>query len=87
MEGWVEQNVSVHLKPVEKSWQPTDFLPKPETEGFYDQVKELRERVNNLPDEYFVVLVGDMITEEALPTYTVEQAFQCQPFEGLDRTS
>jgi acyl-[acyl-carrier-protein] desaturase len=22
-----------------------------------------------LPDEYFVVLVGDMITEEALPTY------------------
>ncbi|XP_044498006.1 stearoyl-[acyl-carrier-protein] 9-desaturase 5, chloroplastic-like [Mangifera indica] len=69
LEGWVEQNVSVHLKPVEKSWQPTDFLPKPETEGFYDQVKELRERVNNLPDEYFVVLVGDMITEEALPTY------------------
>ncbi|XP_031266423.1 stearoyl-[acyl-carrier-protein] 9-desaturase, chloroplastic-like isoform X3 [Pistacia vera] len=69
LEGWAEQNVLVHLKPVEKSWQPTDFLPEPETEGFYDQVKELRERVSHLPDEYFVILVGDMITEEALPTY------------------
>lgn len=30
---------------------------------------ELRERTASLPDEYFVVLVGDMITEDALPTY------------------
>ena len=22
-----------------------------------------------MPDDYFVVLVGDMVTEEALPTY------------------
>ena len=29
----------------------------------------MRERTDELPDEYFVVLVGDMITEEALPTY------------------
>ena len=33
------------------------------------QVRELRKRTDNLPDDYFVVLVGDMITEEALPTY------------------
>ena len=33
------------------------------------QVRELRERTDALPDDYFVVLVGDMITEEALPTY------------------
>lgn len=26
-------------------------------------------RTANLPDDYLVVLVGDMITEEALPTY------------------
>ncbi|GFP95611.1 acyl-[acyl-carrier-protein] desaturase chloroplastic [Phtheirospermum japonicum] len=32
-------------------------------------VKELRERAKELPDDYFVVLIGDMITEEALPTY------------------
>ncbi|KAL0388105.1 UNVERIFIED_CONTAM: Stearoyl-[acyl-carrier-protein] 9-desaturase, chloroplastic [Sesamum radiatum] len=35
----------------------------------FDQVKELRERAREIPDDYFVVLVGDMITEEALPTY------------------
>ena len=33
------------------------------------QVRELRKRTDLLPDDYFVVLVGDMITEEALPTY------------------
>ena len=30
---------------------------------------ELRKRTDNLPADYWVVLVGDMITEEALPTY------------------
>ncbi|KAL6328728.1 hypothetical protein AAG906_003414 [Vitis piasezkii] len=52
-----------------KSWQPQDFLPDPVFYGFHEQVKELRERANELPNDYFVVLVGDMITEKALPTY------------------
>jgi hypothetical protein len=33
------------------------------------QVAELQKRAASLPDDYLVVLVGDMITEEALPTY------------------
>lgn len=33
------------------------------------QVRELRARAAELPPDYFVVLVGDMVTEEALPTY------------------
>ncbi|XP_038704439.1 chromatin assembly factor 1 subunit FAS1-like isoform X2 [Tripterygium wilfordii] len=69
LEDWAESNILVHLKPVEKCWQPQDFLPVPESDGFFEQVKELRERAKGLPDDYFVVLVGDMITEEALPTY------------------
>ncbi|KAL8482794.1 hypothetical protein ACS0TY_025720 [Phlomoides rotata] len=69
MEEWAENNLLVHLKPVEKSWQPQDFLPDPASDGFHDEVKELRERAREIPDDYFVVLVGDMITEEALPTY------------------
>ncbi|XP_044466340.1 stearoyl-[acyl-carrier-protein] 9-desaturase, chloroplastic [Mangifera indica] len=69
LEDWAEQNILVHLKPVEKCWQPQDFLPDPASDGFHDQVKELRERAKEIPDDYFVVLVGDMITEEALPTY------------------
>ena len=33
------------------------------------QVTELRKRTADLPDDYFVVLIGDLVTEEALPTY------------------
>ncbi|GAB2229176.1 hypothetical protein Droror1_Dr00023312 [Drosera rotundifolia] len=69
LEPWAEQNLLTILKPVEKSWQPQDFLPDPASEGFHDQLEELRQRTKELPDDYFVVLVGDMITEEALPTY------------------
>lgn len=66
---WARDNVLPLLKPVEKCWQPQDFLPEPSTEGFYDQVQEIRSHANEIPDDYFVCLVGDMITEEALPTY------------------
>ncbi|KAK1379387.1 Acyl-[acyl-carrier-protein] desaturase [Heracleum sosnowskyi] len=69
LEPWAEKNILIHLKPVETCWQPQDFLPDPASDGFDDQVEELRERAKALPDDYFVVLVGDMITEEALPTY------------------
>lgn len=33
------------------------------------QVKEFRAKAKELSDETLVVLVGDMVTEEALPTY------------------
>ncbi|KAE8696298.1 desaturase [Hibiscus syriacus] len=69
LDNWVEKNIHVHLKPVEKSWEPQDFLPDPTSDGFYEQVQELRESAREIPDDYFAVLVGDMITEEALPTY------------------
>lgn len=69
LHDWAKNNVLVHLKQVEKCWQPSDFLPDCASDGFHEQVKELRERCKEIPDEYFVVLVGDMITEEALPTY------------------
>ncbi|XP_020596392.1 stearoyl-[acyl-carrier-protein] 9-desaturase, chloroplastic-like [Phalaenopsis equestris] len=69
LENWANDNILVHLKPVEKCWQPQDFLPDPSAESFHDEVRELRERSKEIPDEFFVVLVGDMITEEALPTY------------------
>lgn len=69
LEGWATENILTYLKPVEESWQPQDFLPDPSSESFHDQVKELQQRSKEIPDDYFVVLVGDMITEEALPTY------------------
>ncbi|KAJ8646190.1 hypothetical protein MRB53_007938 [Persea americana] len=69
MEVWAEQNLLSMLKPVEKSWQPHDFLPDSCSEDFLDRVIELQNRASEIPDHYFVCLVGDMITEEALPTY------------------
>ncbi|XWS23604.1 hypothetical protein CRYUN_Cryun28dG0029000 [Craigia yunnanensis] len=71
LENWATKNVLPLLKPVKECWQPQTFLPDPALplEEFNDQVKALRERTAELGDEYFVVLVGDMITEEALPTY------------------
>jgi len=69
LEEWAEKDILIHLKPVDKSWQPQDFLPDSSSEGFIEQVIELRERSHELPDDYLVCLVGDMITEEALPTY------------------
>jgi len=69
LEDWAESTLLPYLKPVDKCWQPQDYLPDPSSEGFMDEVKELQERAAGLPDDYLVCLVGDMITEEALPTY------------------
>ncbi|KAB2062488.1 hypothetical protein ERO13_A10G144400v2 [Gossypium hirsutum] len=69
LENWVEENLLSLLKPIDNNWQPQDFLPDPTSDGFYDQIQEIQERTKEIPDDYFVVLVGDMITEEALPTY------------------
>ncbi|KAI8539846.1 hypothetical protein RHMOL_Rhmol09G0214900 [Rhododendron molle] len=69
LDKWAEENILIYLKHVEKNWQPSDFLPDSSSEGFDEEVRELRERAKGIPDDYFVVLVGDMITEEALPTY------------------
>ncbi|OMO55981.1 Fatty acid desaturase, type 2 [Corchorus capsularis] len=71
LENWVEENILTRLNDVEKNWQPQDFLPisHESDEQFYEQVKELRERTKEIPDEHLVALVASMITEEALPTY------------------
>uniref|UniRef100_A0A1J3DJ54 Acyl-[acyl-carrier-protein] desaturase n=1 Tax=Noccaea caerulescens TaxID=107243 RepID=A0A1J3DJ54_NOCCA len=71
LDGWATDQILPLLKPVDQCWQPASFLPDPARpfSEFTDQVHELRERTASLPDEYFVVLVGDMITEDALPTY------------------
>ena len=45
------------------------MLPDAAGPDFEDQVRELRARARELPDAYLVALVGDMVTEEALPSY------------------
>jgi len=66
---YIATTVQPLLKPVDKCWQPADFLPASEDPDFIDKVRELRKRAAGLPDDYLVVFTGDMVTEEALPTY------------------
>ncbi|KAL8474363.1 hypothetical protein ACS0TY_030282 [Phlomoides rotata] len=71
LEPWASENVLPLLKPVEQCWQPQQLLPDPAkpVSDFMDEVRALQDRTKELPDEYFVVLVGDMVTEDAVPTY------------------
>ncbi|MES2747176.1 MAG: acyl-ACP desaturase [Bacteroidota bacterium] len=69
LEKNVDSFVDQFLIPVETIWQPSDMLPNSEKESFLEEVKELREIAKDLPYDFWVVLVGDTITEEALPTY------------------
>lgn len=68
------------LETGEKSWQPQDFLPDLAEEGWEDSVKEMRAMAATVPDDLLIVLIGDMVTEEALPTYQT----LLNTFEGCD---
>lgn len=69
LEGYVTESLEKFLKPVEKSWQPADLLPDASQEDFFTKVKLLQESARELPYDFWAVLIGDTITEEALPTY------------------
>lgn len=70
LQGVVEGHLSL-LTPVEQIWQPTDFLPDLVAEDWSERLSLFRETAKCLPDDLLVVLVGNMITEEALPNYAV----------------
>jgi len=69
LDDFAENDLMPLLKDTETNWQPQDFLPNPESDTFLDEVAELRKRATGISDDHLVCLVGDMITEEALPTY------------------
>src|SRR5574341_245271 len=68
LEKFVEKQLCL-LKPVEDCWQPSDILPKLTDPDGVQELHALRERALTLSDEVLVVLVGNLITEEALPSY------------------
>ena len=69
LESKVSTFMDDFLIPADTIWQPTDFLPNSQKDTFFEEVKELRELAKELPYDFWVTLVGDTITEEALPTY------------------
>jgi acyl-[acyl-carrier-protein] desaturase len=69
LEPFVQENLSKFLKPIDSNWQPSDFLPDSREEGFLEKISELQEKAKELPYDFWITLIGDTITEEALPTY------------------
>ncbi len=69
LKDYVGTAVDETLLDPDDCWQPTDFLPDLTKEDAFDQIKSLRERSAGIPDTVITSLVGNMITEEALPSY------------------
>ena len=66
----VQENLSL-LLPIEEAWQPTDYLPDLTALDWQQRLSEFRAPAEQLSDGVLVVLVGDMVAEEALPSYSV----------------
>jgi acyl-[acyl-carrier-protein] desaturase len=67
--GYVDELVDTKMLKPDTCWQPTDFLPDFQSETYLEELTELRSRAANIPNTVIVSLVGNMITEEALPSY------------------
>lgn len=70
MEEIAIEAIDKYLVEAETAWQPSDFLPDMSSPEAMNDIRELQQRAAGLPDGVITSLVGNMITEEALPTYT-----------------
>ncbi len=85
MQDFVRENLQF-LAPIEKAWQPTDYLPDLTAEDWRERVQSFRDPAQSITDELLVVLVGDMVTEEALPSYAVSLNEIAQERHGDSKT-
>jgi acyl-[acyl-carrier-protein] desaturase len=69
LEKKMDTIIDTFLKKIDDNWQPADLLPDSSRDTFYAEIKELQMECKELPYDYLAVLVGDIITEEALPSY------------------
>jgi len=58
-----------YMKPIEDNWQPADLLPDSKEPGFFEKIEEIQTLAKEMSYDLLAVLIGDTITEEALPTY------------------
>ena len=70
LEQIAHEAIDKYLVTAETAWQPSDFLPNMSEPDALEQIRELQQRAAGLPAGVITSLVGNMITEEALPTYT-----------------
>ena len=75
LSGEVEKNLRFLLQP-DKLWMPSqrnegpaEGLPDFSLPDWQDKIRTIQDNAEAVPDAFFVVLVGNMVTEEALPNY------------------
>lgn len=85
MQDFVGERLSL-LTPVDRAWQPTDFLPDLTAEDWAERLARFRESAQGLSDDVLVVLVGNMVTEEALPNYSIRLSNIALDVSGSDDT-
>lgn len=69
MDSFVQNHIHDLLKPIHTNWQPSSFLPDLAEENWTKKIENFRDMAKGLSDELLTALVGNMITEEALPSY------------------
>lgn len=69
LEPFIDEQWPKLLRSTDQLWQPSDFLPDFTSESAAEDLAELQEEASRLPEDILNSLVGDTITEEALPTY------------------
>jgi acyl-[acyl-carrier-protein] desaturase len=69
LDGFVSNAVDTVLVDPDDCWQPSDFLPDFGNPELFDEIKLLQKRAEGIPDTVLTSLIGNMITEEALPSY------------------
>jgi len=79
----------VFLRPVDEAWQPSDLLPDMKADGWRETLAELQKRSAQMTDELLVVLIGNLVTEEALPSYQtwLNRADAIKDQTGVDDTA
>ncbi|MCH8942807.1 MAG: acyl-ACP desaturase [Bacteroidetes bacterium] len=69
IEKSLDELLTKYLKPIEENWQPSDLLPDSKEPGFFKKIEEIQALAKEMSYDLWAVLIGDTITEEALPTY------------------
>ncbi len=82
LSDFVGENLNLLLSP-DQAWQPTDYLPNLEGEDWVEQVTRFRESATAISDDLLVILVGNMVTEEALPNYSISLNRIVKDMSGL----
>jgi len=85
IEPAVRENLGL-LVPIARAWQPTDYLPDLGAENWREEIERFRHTAEAISDELLVVLVGDMVTEEALPSYSMSLNGLVRDEEGTSPT-